>query len=525
MWFADFLLLWMQKGKKRMQEPENEKEPKKGRESKNNKLLLGQFVKEIDVDFFEKCTGYPHEWMEENNLSTYICNICFDIVKGPAAMDCGHFFCRGCLTQHVEKVNTSCPMKCDTQIQQPLSESKQLISILSRLTVTCFYRKRGCMAKPTLGINCKSLIDHVTTCPFRIVFCKYCANPCYLQDKDVHETELCEKRIFSCVLCREEIPHTQASHHMKRIPEDHTQLCANLMKCPLACKSIREVTDGKMTISLEGIILRSELLLHTTSLCPNSYQKCRYCKEQVILHRWKAHMEDSTYAKEHISLLLEENARQEKEIQELKKKVEVFSLETKRRKEFSTGANAELEAKYLKLMEERTPIFAKDCNGEWASAFILEILPFNNVRVRFPHYGTDWDTVINTMTEEYKLALDAESIPPFLQENEKAISTQFYIGQEVWAAYLYNGAQGTHLMKGTIQGKTQGQIRIKPTKEWSKMKRPNLDGSCWFHLMEIQDASTWKTKTSNNPEPQPVRPRNGTQLELGELTVNLFITE
>jgi regulator of replication initiation timing len=293
------------------------------------------------------------------------------------------------------------------------------------------------------------------------------------------------------------------------------------MKCPLECSTPLEVSDGLQKKQWKGYIFRSEMMNHTSNLCPNSYQQCSYCEEKILLKDWKLHME--TNSLHHIVPLLEENEKQKLEIQELKKRLNEIDIENKRRNTFSTSANLELEAKYTKLMEECTLIYAKDCDGEWAQAYILEILPFNNIKVGFPHYESEWDTIINTVREDYRLALDKESIPPLIQEKDsKDTKNEFLRGQEVWAACLYNGGQGTHLIKGYVEQTKNGQVLVRPNREWLEMKRNK--GKSWFHVMEIQSCSTWKTKTCPNLAiPRPPSPVDLDQLGIGEIALSLLI--
>ncbi|XP_008854284.1 tripartite motif-containing protein 40 [Nannospalax galili] len=58
----------------------------------------------------------PHKDNREN-----ICPICLEPLKEPVSTDCRHHFCRGCLTQHVEKASGSGILRCPV-CRKPCSE-------------------------------------------------------------------------------------------------------------------------------------------------------------------------------------------------------------------------------------------------------------------------------------------------------------------------------------------------------------------------------------------------------------------
>jgi hypothetical protein len=272
--------------------------------------------------------------------------------------------------------------------------------------------------------------------------------------------------------------------------------CSNLIPCPHSCSLPLHLPDSVEVV--EGLIWKKDVHNHLAQLCPNTTQACLYCGDLVIRKDMKGHLlEDEKKRNEHILHLWEENEKLKEEKKEWVSRVEKLEKEKKRRQGFAVGPDLELEEKYRTMLKEETEIFAKDCNGEWAPAYIQAILPFNNVKVRFKNYSPDWDIVINTITEDYKLALDQESIPPFLQQDSGAVSVDFKLGEEVMAACLYNGGSGSQLIRGRVKARQKGQVKIEPTGEWLSRNRP--DPSQWYHMMEVQPLSSWKDEESKRP--------------------------
>lgn len=449
--------------------------------------------KEIDQDVFEKKGGFPSEWIERNKLEGYLCVICMDLVHFPAAVECGHFFCKQCLAKHISISGTVCPMKCKTPLASSVVESKQITNFLSFQSVTCLYESRGCVMKPALGVDAKLLLEHASSCQYRVQLCDYCGIAVFQRDKVNHQEKHCPKRPVKCLMCKESIYYVNREQHVLELPIPDDFLCVNVKKCPLDCDVDFLITDGKESVILKGILLAHDYEIHNTKDCGKKKVKCLYCDEIVAKENLQAHLESSTEAvKEHLKGLYNHNLSQSTELIELRRKVATIDYERKKRLDFDSPVDEKLEAKYTKLMEERTIIYAQDCNGEWAKAQIIEILPAQNVKVRFVSYSSDWDIVINTILEDYKIIINVDDLPPFLEDRKTLCP--FQKGEKVWAARRYNWASGTELIRGTVDSMKGGQVRIIPDHQWSMLRKP--EGERYFHLMEVQPISSWKSHSA-----------------------------
>uniref|UniRef100_A0A8C2US99 Tripartite motif containing 40 n=1 Tax=Chinchilla lanigera TaxID=34839 RepID=A0A8C2US99_CHILA len=94
--------------------------------------------------------------MEEESLEEGVCAICQDLLKEAVSADCGHLFCRACLTQHVQKASGDlcCPL-----CRKPCSEG-----VLGEGYLCHSHQKRVCWfceeSKLFLCVECLESPEH-----------------------------------------------------------------------------------------------------------------------------------------------------------------------------------------------------------------------------------------------------------------------------------------------------------------------------------------------------------------------------
>ena len=124
----------------------------------------------------------------------FICCICLCVLKDP--MQCEnneHYFCSGCIKQHLEKTSRTCPSCQDKLTVETLRKvPRVVVDLISRYKISCDHQTRGCDAV----LELKQLQAHVKDCDFMPVSCSNegCDEVVSKRDVKQHERELCRFR-------------------------------------------------------------------------------------------------------------------------------------------------------------------------------------------------------------------------------------------------------------------------------------------------------------------------------------------
>ena len=143
----------------------------------------------------------------------FICCICLCVLKDP--MQCEnneHYFCSGCIKEHLEKTSHSCPVCQDKLSVETLRKAPRIVGdCVSRYKITCDYATRGCDKVLELG----TLQTHVQDCDFMPVSCSNegCDKIVSKRDVNQHESELCQFKTTTCVDCGKKMPHHKYGAH------------------------------------------------------------------------------------------------------------------------------------------------------------------------------------------------------------------------------------------------------------------------------------------------------------------------
>ena len=145
--------------------------------------------------------GYDDSRFEKDVDENFHCSVCYNVLKEPRmCRNNEHIFCLDCISQHLKVNSETCPecnehLSLDTLRKAP----RVLRNYLSKLKINCDHASRGCPQFTCL----EELETHVSNCGYAPVLCSNveCGMEINKQDKDHHETEVCEYRRVKCQDC------------------------------------------------------------------------------------------------------------------------------------------------------------------------------------------------------------------------------------------------------------------------------------------------------------------------------------
>ena len=123
-----------------------------------------------------------------------------------------HYFCSGCIKEHLKKTSHSCPVCQDKLTVETLRKAPRIVGdCVSRYKISCDYATRGCDEVLELG----TLQTHVQDCDFMPVSCSNEGCDKIVSKRDVkhHENELCQFKTTTCDDCGEKMPHHKFGAH------------------------------------------------------------------------------------------------------------------------------------------------------------------------------------------------------------------------------------------------------------------------------------------------------------------------
>ena len=145
--------------------------------------------------------GYDDSRFEKDVDEEFHCSICYNVLKEPRmCRNNEHIFCLDCISEHLKVNSETCPecnehLNLDTLRKAP----RVLRNYLCKLKINCDHASRGCPQFTCL----QELETHVSNCGYAPVLCSNaeCGMEINKQDKDYHETEVCDYRRVKCQDC------------------------------------------------------------------------------------------------------------------------------------------------------------------------------------------------------------------------------------------------------------------------------------------------------------------------------------
>ena len=147
--------------------------------------------------------GYDDERFESIVDQNFHCLICYNVLKDPVmCRNNQHYFCRGCITEHLRRNAHTCPTCADELTVETLAEVPRIVkNYLNERKIRCDHYDRGCREL----VQLQNLQRHVAECGFSPVVCQNqgCGETISKRDRTYHESELCQFRKLQCHNCGE----------------------------------------------------------------------------------------------------------------------------------------------------------------------------------------------------------------------------------------------------------------------------------------------------------------------------------
>ena len=201
--------------------------------------------------------GFDIEFVEQPPKAVQIeCPVCLQILREPyQAPCCGYSFCKLCI-EKVKADNMPCPT-CKEENFVTFYD-KRLQRSLSELHVYCSHKQEGCEWKGELGqfnnhLNLSPQPDkRLEGCGYSEIECIYCSELITRCNINVHQTDHCPKRPFSCEYC-----HSYETHY-EDVINNHWPVCGyHPVQCPNECGTFpqRQVLDNHITRDCPNIAI------------------------------------------------------------------------------------------------------------------------------------------------------------------------------------------------------------------------------------------------------------------------------
>ena len=169
--------------------------------------------------------GYDDERFESIVDQHFHCLICYNVLKDPVTCRRNqHYFCRGCITEHLRRNSHTCPTCADELTVDTLTNVPRIVTdYLNGRKIRCDYEDRGCREL----VQLQNLNRHVAECGFSPVVCgnQGCGQTISKRDRTYHESELCQFRKLKCHNC-EEISTAMAGMETK-VADLNTKMALN----------------------------------------------------------------------------------------------------------------------------------------------------------------------------------------------------------------------------------------------------------------------------------------------------------
>ena len=147
--------------------------------------------------------GYDDKRFESIVDKNFHCLICYNVLKDPVMCKRNqHYFCHGCITEHLRRNSHTCPTCADELTVETLAEVPRIVkTYLNERKIRCDYEDRGCREL----VQLQDLNRHVAECGFSPVVCgnQGCNQTISNRDRTYHESELCQFRKLKCHNCGE----------------------------------------------------------------------------------------------------------------------------------------------------------------------------------------------------------------------------------------------------------------------------------------------------------------------------------
>ncbi|XP_076879457.1 TNF receptor-associated factor 5 [Brachyhypopomus gauderio] len=239
----------------------------------------------------------------------FVCPACSGVVLNPHQTGCGHIFCASCTRRFIESGDTSkCPLDGTLIKSEEVFQDNCCKRELLNLEVYCL-NSPACAQTVTL---CHLLV-HLKACPYELLPCSNpgCTDILLRKDSMDHQRSICAFRTEPCRCCQDPYPLSQLPDHEKTsCPEAE-------IHCPNNCHQM---------------VKRHKLKDHM-DVCPEVETDCIYKTYGCTIRDKRAKVQVHEYSElsSHVLLVLENNSKLVKQVEQLQQDVSVQQVELKER--------------------------------------------------------------------------------------------------------------------------------------------------------------------------------------------------
>lgn len=140
-------------------------------------------------------------------MDHYICAICREVYKDAVSNNCGHTFCKKCIS----RVRGQCPV-CKEQIVMQ-SPDFSVRKIIATSPFRCEYVEHGCEFISTIT----DIHNHQLDCSYKHIPCEKCETIIKMIDMEKHVNEDCIYRNIQCDQCFENVSFDSLDKHKNTV--------------------------------------------------------------------------------------------------------------------------------------------------------------------------------------------------------------------------------------------------------------------------------------------------------------------
>ncbi|MBN3302862.1 TRAF3 factor, partial [Amia calva] len=273
----------------------------------------------------------------------YCCEACRLVLCSPWQTECGHRFCKTCITDLLSKPGAMCPADGEPLFEDKIFKDVCCNKEIMDLKVFCRSEKNGCKEQMSL----KQVLDHLNVCPYFEVPCPHnkCKDKMMRKDISEHLSRKCKYRESTCEFCKRKMSLTEIQKHKETVCPAYPVACPNKCSCP-------------------SKILRSELPSHQLD-CPNAQASCMFtrygCTFKGLNQEMRAH--EAKCISDHLKLMVARNSALEAKAST--ERMEEVKSDLHERYKVLPGLNSrisEMEARYEELREKTKQMEQKICS-------------------------------------------------------------------------------------------------------------------------------------------------------------------
>ena len=219
--------------------------------------------------------GYTQDRFQVSVDKNFFCPICTEVLKDPVQCHNQHYFCKACITKHLENSQT-CPVCVQKLTEKALAKPPRIVTdYLDGLIINCGHSERGCPETMELG----TLKTHEAICLYRPVACssEQCSVTVNMKDLEEHETKHCEYRMIHCHECDEKMSCKKYDKHACLLRKEVDQMKVLLFDIRNQVTKNQETVEQKLEEVLAGV---QQLSSGSSFACKASAGVSLNCKQE-----------------------------------------------------------------------------------------------------------------------------------------------------------------------------------------------------------------------------------------------------